>query len=98
VQVGIAAIPFALRRNWSIFLAAVSGTLLAYASASLPHWRKEKYRAHRTKKDFALTRDQGSQHVFIIMGATNNETGESLGLDLEELAAGHAPKMQSTRV
>ncbi|PQE05712.1 hypothetical protein CJF31_00004433 [Rutstroemia sp. NJR-2017a BVV2] len=42
LQLGIAAIPWALHRNWGIFLATAAGTSLAYMSASLPQWRKEK--------------------------------------------------------
>lgn len=99
VQLGVAAVPLALRGNWAIFLAATSGTLLAYASASLPHWREEKFQARRDgekkqKKHFALTRGQGSQHVIIVM---DSETG-GWGLDLEDLAGGHAPEMHFTRV
>lgn len=100
VQLGVAAIPLALRGNWAIFLAAISGTLLAYASASLPYWREEKYhsRRDRRRKNFALTKGQGSQHVIIMMDAEDKKTGESLGLDLEDLAAGHAPEMRFTRI
>lgn len=32
------------------------------------------------------------------MDAEDSKTGEPLGLDLEDLAAGHAPKMQFTRI
>lgn len=100
VQLGVAAIPLALHGNWAVFLAAASGTFLAYASASLPHWRKEKYNSREggKRKNIALTRGQGSQHVIIVMDAEDGETGESLGLDLEDLAAGHAPEMQFTRI
>lgn len=102
VQLGVAAVPLARRGNWAIFLAATSGTLLAYASASLPHWREEKFQARRNRekkqnKYFALTRGQGSQHVIIVMDAEDIDNGGS-GLDLEDMAAGHAPEMQFTRV
>lgn len=98
VQLGMAAIPLATQGNWAIILAAVTGTVLAYASASLPHWGREKYQARRQKKDFAVTRGQGSQHVLIVMGAADSETNESLGLDLADLAGGRSPEMQSTRI
>lgn len=92
LQLGVAAIPFGLRENWSIFLVTVCGTLLCYASASLPQWRREKWHARRdTKKDIALTLGNGSQHVVVILGAGH-------GLDLEDLAGGRAPDLWSTRI
>ncbi|KAF2873711.1 hypothetical protein BDV95DRAFT_567605 [Massariosphaeria phaeospora] len=91
VQLGVAAIPFALHKDWAIFLITACGTLLCHASASIPQWRHEKWHARRTKKDVALTLGVGSQHVIIVLGSKD-------GLDLEDLAAGRAPDMWSTRI
>lgn len=99
VQLGVAAVPLAMRGNWAIFLAAGTGTLLAYASASLPHWREEKYKARREniKQDFALTRGQGSQHVLIVMRAKRRgEKEKPWGLNLADLAGGRSPEMPNT--
>jgi hypothetical protein len=92
VQLGVAAIPLALHKDWAIFLMTVCGTLLCYASASIPQWRYEKWYARRTKKkkNVALTLGNGSQHVVIILGIED-------GLDLENLAEGLAPDLWSTR-
>ncbi|RYP07123.1 hypothetical protein DL764_002718 [Monosporascus ibericus] len=90
MQLGIAAIPFGLYHDWTIFLVTACGTILCYASASLPHWRIEKWHARTTEKDVALTLGNGSQHVVIILGAKH-------GLDLEDLAVGRAPDVWSTR-
>lgn len=93
VQLGVAAIPFGTRGNWAIFLAVVAGTILAYTSASLPHWRKEKYQARKGGDSIALTRGQGSGHVLIVIGIKDNENvhGGYPGLNLEDLAAGRPP-------
>lgn len=99
VQLGVAAIPLAMRGNWAIFLAAGTGTLLAYASASLPHWREEKYKARREniKQDFALTQGQGSQHVLIVMRAKRRGGKEKpWGLNLADLAGGRSPELPNT--
>lgn len=101
VQLGVAAIPLAMRGSWAIFLAASTGTLLAYASASLPHWREEKYKARRDdiKQDFALTRGQGSQHVLIVVRARRRgEKEKPWGLNLADLAGGRSPEMPNTRI
>lgn len=100
VQLGVAAIPLAMRRNWSILLVASTGTLLAYASASLPHWREEKYKARRKemKRDFALTRGQGSRHVLIVLCARRGENETPWGLNLADLAGARAPNMPNTRI
>ncbi|KAJ5348598.1 uncharacterized protein N7506_001851 [Penicillium brevicompactum] len=83
VQLGISAIPFALYRDWSIFLVTVAGTILAYASGALPQWRKEKWACRNLdkRKDVALTLGNGTQHVIVVLGAKG-------GLDLEDMAGG----------
>lgn len=108
VQLAVAAIPWILRGNWAIFLAAGTGTLLAYTSASLPHWREEKFKARRKsdyearrrddKQDYALTSGQGSQHVLVVMGARRGENNTPWGLNLADLAGGRTPEMPNTRI
>ncbi|KAF1917728.1 hypothetical protein BDU57DRAFT_514134 [Ampelomyces quisqualis] len=90
VQLVVAAIPWILEANWAIFLVTCAGTLLSYASASLPQWKREKFATRTSKKSIALTLGQGCHHVIIVQGAEN-------GLDLEALAAGRSPSLQSTR-
>jgi hypothetical protein len=91
VQLGIAAIPFGLHHDWSIFFATAAGSLLSHISASLPQWRREKWHARRYKNDVALTIGNGSQHVVVILGADH-------GLNLEDLAGSRAPDLLSTRI
>jgi hypothetical protein len=91
LQLGIAAIPWGLHDNWGIFLATAAGTILAYMSASLPQWRKEKWPSGTNKKDVAVTIGNGNQHVIVILGADN-------GFDMEDLAAGRAPDLLTTRI
>lgn len=90
-QLGVSVIPLALYEDWSVLLATAAGTLLCYASASIPQWRHEKWHARTTNKDVALTLGNGTQHVVIIRGADH-------GLDLEDLAGGRAPDLWSTRI
>jgi hypothetical protein len=54
-QLGVAAVPFGLRKDWAIFLATVAGTALSWVSESLPQWRREKWHARQYQKDVALT-------------------------------------------
>jgi hypothetical protein len=91
LQLGIAAIPWGLHDNWGIFIATVAGTLLAYASASLPQWQKEKWATEPRNKDVAVTQGNGNQHVIVILGANH-------GYDMEALAAGRAPDLITTRI
>ncbi|RYO80420.1 hypothetical protein DL766_007818 [Monosporascus sp. MC13-8B] len=82
VQLGVAAVPFGLHRDWTIFMATAIGTALAYASASLPQWRREKWHSREARnKPVALTLGNGSEHVIIIEGS-------EAGYDLEALAGG----------
>ncbi|RSL81576.1 hypothetical protein CEP52_017167 [Fusarium oligoseptatum] len=89
LQLGVSTIPWGRHGNWAIFIATAGGTVLAYISASLPQWRREKWHARRARKDVALTLGNGSQHVIVILGADN-------GLDLEALASGRTPNMRTT--
>lgn len=93
LQLGVAAIPFGLYQDWSIFMATAVGTILAYITASLPQWALEKWHARESSlKAVALTPGNGSQEVIIVQGEQNS-------LDLEDLACGRARKdMKSTRV
>lgn len=69
--------------------------MLSYLSASLPQWRREKWHARGTPKDVALTLGNGAQHVIIIKASTSSRV---MALDLEDLAAGRAPDLWSTRI
>jgi hypothetical protein len=93
VQLGISAIPFALHRDWNIFLVTAAGTILAYASGALPQWRKEKWacRTLNKRKDVALTLGNGTQHVVVVLGAKG-------GLDLEDMAGGQSSDDEEERV
>ncbi|EXA33359.1 hypothetical protein FOVG_15429 [Fusarium oxysporum f. sp. pisi HDV247] len=91
LQLGCSVVPWGRHGNWAIFVATAVGTVLAYISASLPQWRREKWHARRARKDVALTLGNGSQHVIVILGSDN-------GLDLEALASGKTPNTRATRV
>jgi hypothetical protein len=91
LQLGVAAIPWGLHNNWNIFIATAAGTVMAYASASLPQWQIEKWTPERRKKDIAITQGNGNQHVIVILGADH-------GFDMEALAAARSPELGSTRI
>ncbi|KAK7742425.1 hypothetical protein SLS62_010733 [Diatrype stigma] len=95
VQLGIAAVPLGISGDWTILLVTAAGNMLAYASASLPQWRQEKWAARRLQggksKDVALTEGNGARHVIIVLG-------EEGSLDLEDLATRSPPDLPSTRV
>jgi hypothetical protein len=86
LQLGIAAIPIGLERDWIILVITAAGTILAMITSSLPQWRVEKYACRtNSQKTFILTRGNGSQYVMIIFG-----NGKCL--DIEDLAAGVPPR------
>lgn len=91
VQIGVSAIPFGLYSDRATFLVAAWGTILAYATGSLPHWRREKWHVRARKKDIGLTLGIGSKHVIVIIGT-------DASLDLEDLAGGWTEDLPSTRV
>ncbi|KAF2651549.1 hypothetical protein K491DRAFT_719740 [Lophiostoma macrostomum CBS 122681] len=81
IQLLIALIPWLLWRNWEIFPITVTGTFLAYFTASLPQWSHERWACNRNvDKTMVITRGNGAQHAIVIIGA-----GRSL--DLEDLAS-----------
>ena len=81
IQLRVSAIPLGLYGDWSVLLITACGTLLAYASGSLPQWRQEKWHARKQKQDVGLTLGNGSKHVVVVLGSDGS-------LDLEDLAGG----------
>ena len=80
VQLAIASIPWGVWGEWEIFIITAGGTLLAFATGSLDRWRTERWHCRRnSKKNFVLTRGNGSQHALVVLG-------QGRGLDLEDLA------------
>lgn len=81
VQLGIAAIPVGIYGDWSIILITAIGTVLSYATGSLPQWKDEKWACRRhSRKTVILTKGNGAQHAIVVFGNGH-------GLDLEDLAA-----------
>lgn len=82
VQVGIAVVPMAVWGDWAPLFITVTGIVLAFATARLPQWAREKWACRRgCSKSVVLTKGNGAQHAILVIG-----TG--LGLDLEDLASG----------
>lgn len=83
-QFALAAIPCALRGDWTILLITGAGTALAITSGSLPQWRHEKFMARPTRKGkketYILTRGNGHGHCFVLM------TEGRVALNLQDLA------------
>ncbi|KAK8118560.1 uncharacterized protein PG998_003186 [Apiospora kogelbergensis] len=85
-QLGIAAIPWALKGDWSLFLITAVGTVFVQWCGCLPQWTAEKLPT-RQQSDaiYALTSGNGSRDIMVIIG-------DKCCLDLESLAAPHPPR------
>ena len=95
VQLGIAAIPWAINDQWDTFMVTAAGNLFAVISGSLPQWRREKWACpKRGGQTVAITEGNGSRSVIVIQGKPG------VGLDLEILARGTrtAPASRFTRL
>ncbi|RPB12625.1 hypothetical protein P167DRAFT_535948 [Morchella conica CCBAS932] len=91
VQLGIAAVPWGLWGDWSIVLMTGCGTVLAFASGALPHWKAEKWSCRKKSgKTVSLTAGNGTKHVCVVLG-------NGVGLDLEDLAGGRGVDRPETR-
>ncbi|CAG8957588.1 hypothetical protein HYFRA_00010454 [Hymenoscyphus fraxineus] len=77
VQLGIAAVPCGLYREWEILVVTAVGTLLAWLMGVL----QERSTSNRrnTKKSFILTKGPGYGHAIVILGNGH-------GLDLDDMA------------
>ncbi|KAI1179855.1 hypothetical protein F4777DRAFT_401961 [Nemania sp. FL0916] len=94
LQLGVAAIPCSIVGDWGILIITAAGILLSSVTASLSHWRKEKWGGCRRlrkgeEKNVILTRGNGSQHAIVILGSHGF-------LDLEDLAIGQKDATTST--
>jgi hypothetical protein len=76
VQLGIAAIPWGLYRDWEVLLLTICGTLFAWSMGLLQH---STLTGRNTNKTFALTAGPGTRDVIVILG-------NGVGLDLEDMA------------
>lgn len=83
VQLAIAAIPWAIYREWVIFFITGIGTLLAIAGGTLPQWSEEKWACRRkSDKSVVLTTGNGSHDAMVVIGNGH-------GFDLEDLASSY---------
>lgn len=88
LQLGIAAVPCGLHKQWDILLVTALGLVLAILTSLLPQWQEEKWACRRlygnhVGKNIAITRGNGAQHLIIILGAEGV-------YDLEDLTANEA--------
>jgi hypothetical protein len=93
VQLGLAAIPIGLYRDWGVIIITAGGILLSLATGALPQWRDEKWacRTLTKEKTVILTRGNGSQHAIVIIGRPGS-------LNLEDLASGPASVDNTTTI
>ena len=86
IQLGVAAIPLGMNREWGVFLITLSGIVASMIAGGLPQWSIEKLPLKRSSSKYiALTSGNGSREVMVIYG-------DGVALDLEELAAGESPR------
>lgn len=81
IQLGIAAIPWAIWREWEVFLVTGCANILSVFTASLAVWRKERWSCRRLDKEatYIITRGNGAQHAIVIFAKPGS-------LNLEDLA------------
>ena len=82
----VAALAWALSRNWLILLATACGTLLALGGGTLPRWKAEKWACRpNLPETYCSMRGNDHQQVVVI---------ESAGMDmnLEDLACSRVRK------
>jgi hypothetical protein len=93
-QLAVAAIPFGIYGDWGVLMITAAGIILAFATGSLPQWKREKWACRKKNKTVILSRGNGTQHAIVIKGHNN-------ALDLEDLATGQknidASASRSTR-
>jgi hypothetical protein len=69
VQLGIAAVPWAIHEEWLTFFVTGVGTLLALASGALPQWAEEKWACRRkSDKTVVLTSGNGAHDAIVVIG------------------------------
>jgi hypothetical protein len=83
VQLGIAAVPWAIHEEWLTFFVTGVGTLLALASGALPQWAEEKWACRRkSDKTVVLTSGNGAHDAIVVIG-------NGRGFDLEDLGSSY---------
>ncbi|KAF3903898.1 hypothetical protein ABW20_dc0109279 [Dactylellina cionopaga] len=92
VQLGIAAIPWAIWSDWAVFLVTGAGTLFSLLSSSLPQWISEKWAWRRLwkPKTLVLTRGNGNPYAIAIVCRPGDP-------DIEALASARAHARPETR-
>lgn len=88
LQILIAAIPCIVWNEWQALLITLCGTIMAFFTASLPEWRRQRWAARHLEREktLILTRGNGAQHALVILGRVGS-------LDLEDLASSTEAKM-----
>lgn len=80
VQLGVAAVPIILKRNWSIMLITACGNVLALVGASLPTIRRNKFACRLgSRVPFILTRGTGHKYAFLILPNSSNTRRDYYG-------------------
>ncbi|PKS05457.1 hypothetical protein jhhlp_008833 [Lomentospora prolificans] len=80
VQLTLAAVPWVLYRNWSIFMVVLAGNILTAVTCSLPQWSDEKWAGRKLEKRkvMCLTRGNGGSHIMVLVGERGSWDLESL--------------------
>lgn len=95
VQQIIAAVPWIIDGNWSIFMVTLCGTIGALVTGGLSQWRDDKWPNIKLppnkRKIMCLTRGNGHRHAMVVVG-------DGVGWDLEALATAPSKSRPETRL
>ncbi|KAI0877248.1 hypothetical protein GGS24DRAFT_488083 [Hypoxylon argillaceum] len=78
LQLGLAAVPFGVYGNWSVFLVTVAGIILCFTTGFWEQWGREKWACRQLPP--------GKKRTFILHAIVIE--GDGFGLNLEDLCTG----------
>lgn len=91
LQLGVAAIPCGLDRDWAVLLITAAGTLLAWLTGYLQE--RSTARRNNTSTTFVLTKGNGSHDAIVIRGNSSSLNLEDLANDVSEHTSGPQYKL-----
>ena len=87
LQLSIAAIPWAMWREWEVFVVTAAGTILSFLAGSVGQWRRERWCCRRLSGNgtYVITRGNGAQHALLIFAKRGSLNFEDLATSIEAI-------------